>query len=157
MTTQKDIMDALNDLTAQCFPGRTTYRDAWPEQFTRPSLFLVAEAREEVGGNRYTVELRQVFGVQINDTVDDHYEADTDRLSEETDRLMEALGLGMLPVGDRALHIDKLASARVEAASVIKVTLHWFDDRPQRKTEQPPAAKGLDIVTQVRNNGGGTA
>ena len=26
MTTQKDIMDALNDLTAQCFPGRTTYR-----------------------------------------------------------------------------------------------------------------------------------
>ncbi len=93
MTTQKDIMDALNDLTAQCFPGRTTYRDAWPEQFTRPSLFLVAEAREEVGGNRYTVELRQVFGVQINDTVDDHYEADTDRLSEETDRLMEALSL----------------------------------------------------------------
>lgn len=157
MTTQKDIMDALNDLTAQCFPGRTTYRDAWPEQFTRPSLFLVAEAREEVGGNRYAVELRQVFGVQINDTVDDHYEADTDRLSEETDRLMEALSLGMLPVGDRALHIDKLASARVEAACVIKVTLHWFDDRPHRKTEQPPAAKGLDIVTQVRNNGGGTA
>lgn len=157
MTTQKDIMDALNDLTAQCFPGRTTYRDAWPEQFTRPSLFLVAEAREEIGGNRYAVELRQVFGVQINDTVDDHYEADTDRLSEETDRLMEALSLGMLPVGDRALHIDKLASERVEAASVIKVTLHWFDDRPQRKNEQPPAAKGLDIVTQVRNNGGGTA
>ena len=58
MTTQKDIMDALNDLTAQCFPGRTTYRDAWPEQFTRPSLFLVAEPREEIGGNRYTVELQ---------------------------------------------------------------------------------------------------
>ncbi len=157
MTTQKDIMDALNDLTAQCFPGRTTYRDAWPEQFTRPSLFLVAEPREKIGGNRYTVELKQVFGVQINDTVDDHYEADTDRLNEETDRLMEVLSLGVLPVGDRALHIDKLASERVEAASVIKVTLHWFDDRPQRKTEQPPAAKGLDIVTQVRNNGGGTA
>ena len=157
MTTQKDIMDALNDLTAQCFPGRTTYRDAWPEQFTRPSLFLVAEPREEIGGNRYTVELKQVFGVQINDAVDVHYEADTDRLSEEADRLMEALSLGVLPVGDRALHIDKLVSERVEAASVIKVTLHWFDDRPQRKTEQPPAAKGLDIVTQVRNNGGGTA
>lgn len=153
MTTQKDIMDALNDLTAQCFPGRTTYRDAWPEQFTRPSLFLVAEPREKIGGNRYTVELKQVFGVQINDTVDDHYEADTDRLNEETDRLMEVLSLGVLPVGDRALHIDKLASERVEAASVIKVTLHWFDDRPQRKTEQPPAAKGLDIVTQVRNGG----
>lgn len=155
MTTQKDIMDALNDLTAQCFPGRTTYRDAWPEQFTRPSLFLVAEAREEIGGNRYTVELKQVFSVQINDTVDDHYEADTDRLSEEIDRLMEALSLGVLPVGDRALHIDKLASERVENVAVIQMTLHWFDDRPHRKTEQPPAAKGLDIVTQVRN--GGTA
>lgn len=157
MTTQKEILDALNDLTAQCFPGRTTYRDAWPEQFVRPSLFLVAETREEIGGNRHTVELRQVFGVQINDAVDEHYEADTDRLSEESDRLMDALSLGVLPVGDRALHIDKLASERIETASVIRVTLHWFEDRPARKAEQLPAAKTLDIVTQVKNNGGGTA
>nr|WP_297279980.1 hypothetical protein [uncultured Butyricicoccus sp.] len=152
MTTQKDILDAINDKTAQCFPGRTTYRDAWPEQFERPSLFLVAEQREDIGGNRFTVERRQVFGIQINDRVDEHYEADTDRLGEETDRLMQMLSLGVLPVGDRALHIDKLESERIETACIVKVTLHWFDDRLTEQTQAPPV-QTLDIVTEVRNGG----
>lgn len=157
MITQVQILDAINDLTADCFPGRVTYRDAWPEQFERPSLFLVAEKKEIIGGNRCTVEYRQVFGVQINDTVDAHYEADTDRLSTETDQVVLALAEGVLHTGDRALHIDKVETAREGAAAIVKMTLHWFDDRPVRQGAQPPIARGVEVTTEIKNNGGGTA
>ena len=127
MITQRMLLDALNDITAQCFPKRTTYRDAWPEQFVRPSIFLVAEPRAEIGGNRHLIEYKQVLAAQLNDTVDAHYEADTDRLCDETDQ-------------------------REGTASLVKITLHWFDDRPQHSTTYP-MMKEFNLETEIQEGG----
>lgn len=146
------ILDAINDVTAQVFPGRVTYRDAWPEQFERPSLFLVAERRRMVGGTAFLCEYEQVFGVQINDAVDDHYEADTDRLTEETDRLLDAFSGGALHLtqgeGDRALHLTQEEGERGATTSAVKLTLHWFEDRP-RRTETAPPMRGVEVETVI--------
>lgn len=152
MITQRMLLDALNDITAQCFPKRTTYRDAWPEQFVRPSIFLVAEPRAEIGGNRHLIEYKQVLAAQLNDTVDAHYEADTDRLCDETDQLMEMLSQGYLSVSDRALHIDAIETEREGTASLVKITLHWFDDRPQHSTTYP-MMKEFNLETEIQEGG----
>lgn len=95
-----------------------------------------------------------MLAVQLNDTVDEHYEADTDRLCDETDQLITVLSEGYLPVSDRAIHIDAIETEREGTASIVKITLHWFDDRPQRSTTYPMMQE-LDLKTQVQTHEGG--
>lgn len=148
MIRKKEIVDAVNLLLAGLYPDRTVYRDAIPEQAERPAFAIaMGERKAEIGGCEGTADITQPFTVQCLDKTDEHYEADTDRLSEVSDAVELLFLCGYVRVGDRCLTVEAVDTVRDLDVANVNVTLHYLDDRPPAAEVFPPAAEVVANIT----------
>lgn len=150
MISKTAICDAINRELVAAYPDLTVYRDAIPKDFIRPSFYIILGKRKLNDATAETLEIMQPVTVQCIDEVNEHYEADTDRLGAVSDRVEQIFMPGFLRVADRALHIDGIDSARNLDVCDVNLTLHYFDDRPaEGQTAPPPEDGGAQPAAEV--------
>lgn len=120
MVTPNDILDALEALVGEKFPGEPVYRDRTPSDFRRPSNLIVLEPYEgDANFGTGVVELRPVFTLTTFVEVDKYHHS---HLAELHRRQMVLTGLfmpGYIRVADpadpkgkgRAPHVTELKLA----------------------------------------------
>ena len=120
MVTPNDILDALEALVGEKFPGEPVYRDRTPSDFRRPSNLIVLEPYEgNANFGTGVVELRPVFTLTTFVEVDKYHHS---HLAELHRRQMVLTGLfmpGYIRVADpadpkgkgRAPHVTELKLA----------------------------------------------
>ena len=93
MVTPNDILDALEILVEEKFPGDPVYRDRTPSDFSRPSTLIVLEPFEgDANFGTGVVELRPVFTLTTFVEVDKYHHS---HLAELHRRQMVLTGLFM--------------------------------------------------------------
>ena len=74
MVTPNDILDALEALVEEKFPGEPVYRERTPSGFQRPSTLIILEPFEgDANFGTGVVELRPVFTLTTLVEVDDYH------------------------------------------------------------------------------------
>ena len=74
MVTPNDILDALEALVKEKFPGEPVYRDRTPMNFQRPSTLIIQEPYEgDANFGTGVVELRPVYTLTTFVEVDDSH------------------------------------------------------------------------------------
>lgn len=135
------ILDGVEELTAEAFPGLKRYRNLVRKNFERPS-FLVEVGRQTMeDATRHTVERTAQVKVTFFETVDDYHDSQIETLS---DRLTAALALysgGAIRVGDRFLDLSDAAGEVFNDYAELTFTLSWQDDRDMTETEGALMAK----------------
>lgn len=119
MITPNDIMDALEALVEEKFPGEALYRNLAPQGFERPSNLLVLDQCEgELGFSPGVVELRPQFTLTTFVPVDEYHHS---HLAELHRRQMVLTGMflpGYIRVKDPA---DPKGKGRAPKVTALKL------------------------------------
>lgn len=163
MVTPNDIMDALEALVAEKFPGETIYRDLAPQGFERPSTLIVLDSCEgDVSFGTGAVELRPQFTLTTFVPVNEYHQS---HLAELHRRQMTLTGLflpGYIRVKDPADPKGKGRAPKVTALKLagdydydtVTVTFSLVLSRADfMDAEQRPVMEQLHVRQEVMTHG----
>lgn len=146
MTT--DILDAINLRLLELWPERTVYVEACPVDFDRPSTWLQVQSHDQVDAGRFLLRHTAVILLTLFDEQDDHYEANWQRLSRETDEVMHLL-TPPLPVGDRHISLTMKRLPRDPDHAQVQLTAVWMDTMPGTGGDDTPVADSYELNTRM--------
>ena len=160
MVTPNDILDALEALVGEKFPGEPVYRDRTPSDFRRPSNLIVLEPYEgDANFGTGVVELRPVFTLTTFVEVDKYHHS---HLAELHRRQMVLTGLfmpGYIRVADpadpkgkgRAPHVTELKLAGGYDYDTVTVTFSLTLSRADfLEAETAPMMEHFDFNTTAK-------
>ena len=129
------ILGAVENLTAEQFPGLTAYRNLVRKNFERPS-FLVEVGRQTMeDATRRTVERTAQVKVTFFEPVDDYHDSQIEGLSDRLTVALELFSGGAIQVGDRYLDLSNAAGEVFNDYAELTFDLSWQDDRKLSEVE----------------------
>lgn len=146
MTT--DILDAVNLRLLEKWPERTVYAEACPVDFDRPSFWLQVQSHDQVDAGRFLLRHTAVILLTLFDELDDHYEANWQRLSRETDEAMCLLS-SPLEVGTRHIKLGLKRLPRDPDRAQLQMTAVWMDEMPGTDGNDVPVADSVELDARV--------
>lgn len=155
MLTPNDILDRLEELVRENFPGETVYRDLTPEDFERPSNLIVLDScKGQINFGTKVVELWPVVTLTTFVLVDEYYHS---HLAALHLRQMTLTGLflpGYIKVGDRAPHVDEVSLDGGFDYDTVTATLRYTLSRSDFESmPQLPKMEQLHLNEEVRTYG----
>ena len=148
MTTTTGILDAVNLRLLELWPERTVYVEACPVDFDRPSSWLQVQSHDQVDAGRFLLRHTAVILLTLFDELDDHYEAQWQRLSRETDEAM-CLLTPPLEVGARLIRLGIKRLPREPDRAVLQLTAVWMDEMPGAGGSDAPVADSVEVNARV--------
>ena len=148
LTTTTDILDAINLRLLELWPERTVYVEACPVDFDRPSTWLQVQSHDQVDAGRFLLRHTAVILLTLFDEQDDHYEANWQRLSRETDEVMVLLS-PPLEVGARRIRLGAKRLPRDPDHAQVQLTATWMDTMPGTGGSDTPAADSVAVDARV--------
>jgi hypothetical protein len=145
MLTMDDITKAINGLIAERYPDDLVYVNLLPKDFARPSTLIEFESVERKPASRWTVEVKASFLVTCFVGTDEHYQSDTEALSDRQSRIMSQFACGYLSVGDRRLEVQSAYGGMDFTESTVSLKLEYFDDTDDGM--KLPLMESVDINT----------
>ena len=126
MITPNDIMDALEALVKEKFPGEDVHQDLCPQGFTRPCTLIVQdECTCNVGFGTAIIEFAPIFTLTTFVPTDEYHQS---HLAELHQRQMILTGLflpGYIKVKDRAPKVSSLKLAGGYDYDTVTVALSY--------------------------------
>lgn len=130
MITPNDIMDRLEELVGEQFPGEKIYRDLVESDFTRPSNLLEhMGSKVNVGFGSNMVEMLDKYKLTTFVEVDPYHNS---HLADLHTRQMKIIGLlipGYIKVKDRAPKVVDIETGGGFDFDEVTVTLSYTLDR----------------------------
>ena len=148
LTTTTDILDAINLRLLEKWPQRTVYVEACPVDFERPSFWLQVQSHDIADAGRFIQRHTAVILLTLFDEQDDHYEANWQRLSRETDEAMRLL-TPPLKVGQRHINLTMKRLPRDPDHAQVQLTAVWMDEMPGAGDSETPVADSYELNTRV--------
>ena len=146
MTT--DILDAVNLRLLEQWPQRTVYVEACPVDFDRPSFWLQVQSHDQADAGKFALRHTAVILLTLFDELDDHYEANWQRLSRETDEAMCLLS-PPLEVGTRRIKLSLKRLPRDPDRAQLQMTAVWMDNMPGTSGSNTPVADSVELNARV--------
>lgn len=147
-TTTTDILDAVNLRLLKKWPQRTVYVEACPLDFDRPSFWLQVQSHDQVDAGRFILRHTAVILLTLFDALDEHYEANWQRLSRDTDEVMWLLS-PPLEVGARRIRLSLKRLPRDPDRAQLQLTAVWMDTMPGTGGDNTPVADSYELNTRV--------
>lgn len=129
MLRNAEILDALEAIMREAFPGCTIYRNLVRRNFQRPSLLVETGRQTMEDATRHTVDRTAQAKVTFFETVDDYHDTQVEVLEARLSAGMLLLSQGALPVEDRYLDVSGVAGEAYNDYAELTFTLSWQDDR----------------------------
>ena len=148
MTTTTDILDAVNLRLLEKWPSRTVYVEACPVDFDRPSSWLQVQSHDQTEAGRFLLRHTMVIILTLFDELDEHYEANWQRLSREADEAMCLLSPS-LEVGARHIRLGLKRLPREPDRVQLQLTATWMDTMPGSDSSDAPVADGYELNARV--------
>lgn len=155
MLTPNDILDRLEELVKEKFPGEPVYRDLTPEGFERPSNLIVLDScKGRINFGTKAVELWPVVTLTTFVPVDEY---SCSHLADLHLRQMTLTGLflpGCIKVGDRAPHVDEVSLDGGFDYDSVTATFRYALSRSELDAmPQLPRMEQLHLNEEVRTYG----
>ena len=135
------ILDGVEELTAEAFPGLKHYRNLVRKNFERPSFLVEVGKQTMEDATRRTVERTAQVKVTFFETVDDYHDSQIEVLSDLLTKALVLYSGGAIQVGDRFLDLSDTTGEVFNDYAELTFTLSWQDDRDMTETEGALMAK----------------
>lgn len=128
MLVENQLLDAINAVLVQAFPGRTVYVNIQPQEFERPSFFISSGEKSSKPATRTTIVRTETYTVTLFEPVDERGISKLEELSR-VQAQVGALFYAPFPCEDRVL----LASVNMPPVSAldsaaVNLTVVFHDD-----------------------------
>lgn len=130
MIKPSEIMDAVEELLGERFPGEPVYRNLTPTGFERPSFLLTYGPVKMQDAGCETLEVAAQLTVTAFVAVDEYHNSHTDELLRRMTCVQELFAVEGLRTGDRVLHVTGTTGICNFDYAEVAVTLQYQDDRP---------------------------
>ena len=149
MVAIKDILDSVEELLQERFPGHKAYRSLVRQGFARPSFLVAAGKQTMADATARAVERTAQVAITLFAPVDDYHDSHLDMLAEALASAMELFSCRAIAVGDRYLDVGDVAGEVGYDYAELTVPLSWQDDRDLSEPEHDPV-KYVDLDVEVR-------
>jgi hypothetical protein len=146
-----DIIDAIQAAAAEISEIGVIYIDLVPKDFARPSLLIETAKIFEEPANCQTVRRTEEFILTVFSEINEFSNAETRRLLELQDDVLNLFRAGFLPVKDRNLGIKTGIGRRDWGMASITLNFEYFDIKDETPDNTPPV-ETVETEVAVKNS-----
>lgn len=131
------IIDEINRLLVEKYPGCTVYIDICPKNFERPSFLIELITTRQGPVNKRTIQETVYYSITCFEKTDDYSNSSTIDLLTVQQNVLNIFRAGYIKVDDRAIEVKASSGGRDFNQAYIDLQFEYYDNRSDDEDTTP--------------------